>query len=374
LSPLLKKAVLFLAGALYVASFAARADYTAMVSPSAVLVTNFQGWGSSLCWWANVVGGYSNRQDYINLAFKQLKLNIVRYNIGGGENPNLTNTITNYRALMQGFEPTNGVWNWNADQNQRWVLRTAVAMGANLVDAFANSPPWWMTVSGSVTGASGGTNNLQVAYENTFAVYLATVVSNLTVLDGVHFNYVTPMNEPTDAWTYDNGKQEGCHMSATQQSAVVGYLGTQINLMAPSVGIDAPEDYSEQDSINDLNSYGSGPLASVALVSTHTYSANNPSGLKSLAASMGRPLWVTEYGDGDGTGLTMAQRIHNDITGTGANAWIYWQVVDNAGGWGFLYNPLTTNILGFDTVYTIKSFMSWASTANSSGPAAISSA
>ena len=54
------------------------------------------------------------------------------------------------------------MWNWNADQNQRWVLRQALALGANWVDAYANSPPWWMTVSGSVTGAVGGTNNLNV--------------------------------------------------------------------------------------------------------------------------------------------------------------------------------------------------------------------
>ena len=48
--------------------------------------------------------------------------------------------------------------------------------------------------------------------------YLATVVSNLTVLDGVHFNYLTPMNEPVgSAWNYTNESQEGCDMSRSQQ-------------------------------------------------------------------------------------------------------------------------------------------------------------
>ena len=74
-----------------------------------------------------------------------------------------------------------------------------------------------------------------------------------------------------------------------------------------------------------------------------------------MPASLGRPLWVSEYGDSDGTGLTMARRIHDDITGMGARAWVYWQVVDNASGWGFLYNPLTTNSDGgFTTNYTIN--------------------
>lgn len=60
-----------------------RADYTATVNPNSILVTNFLGWGTSLCWWANVIGGYANRTAYVDLAFSQLKLNIVRYNIGG---------------------------------------------------------------------------------------------------------------------------------------------------------------------------------------------------------------------------------------------------------------------------------------------------
>ena len=143
------------------------------------------------------------------------------------------------------------------------------------------------------------------------------MVSHLTVLDGVHFNYLTPMNEPTDAWEYDNGKQEGCHMSPRQQSRVVSALAAQLNISAPTVGIDAPEDYSEQDTINDFGSYSSGSLADVAPVTTHTYDANNPSGLKNEAARLGRPLWVSEYGDGDATGLIMAKRIHDDISGIG---------------------------------------------------------
>lgn len=321
------------------------AGYTATVSPATVLVTNYEGWGTSLCWWANVVGGYTNAQEYCDLAFYDLELNIVRYNIGGGENPSLTNTITNYRAIMQGFEPTNGIWNWNADTNQRYVLRQAIAQGANLVDAFANSPPWWMTVSGSVTGNTSSTaslnDNLQTAYEVPFAIYLATVVSNLTVLDGVHFNYCTPMNEPVGTdWKYANGKQEGCNIDPGQQARLVNDLRVQMNALAPSVGIDAAEDYSESQTLTDLESYTNGAFPNVALISTHTYSANDAGPLESVALSSGKRLWVAEYGDGDGSGLTMAQHIHDDISGMGASAWIYWQVVDNAGGWGFLYNPL----------------------------------
>lgn len=342
-----------LAALLLAFPISSRGDYTATVNPNSVIVTNYLGWGVSLCWWANVVGSYANRDQYADLAFTQLKLNIVRYNIGGGENPAL-NILTSYRAKMQGFEPTNGVWNWNADLNQRWMLRTALARGANLVDAFANSPPWWMTVSGSVTGAVGGTNNLQVAYQNDFATYLATVVSNLTVLDGVHFDYVTPINEPSGSWSYGK-QQEGCHMSTAQQAPVLNALRSALNTSLPSAGMDALEDVDPYQSLNDLNSYTSATLNNIALCTTHTYGVNGSSGLGSKVSSLGKSLWVSEYGDGDATGLTMAQRIHNDITLMGLRAWCYWQVVDSTGGWGFLYNPLTTNSSGgFTTNYTIN--------------------
>ena len=317
----------------------AQTSINAEVDPRFVLVTNFEGWGTSLCWWANVTGGYANRSSYAALAFITLKLNIVRYNIGGGENPGIPNTME-YRAQMPGFEPANGVWNWNADANQRWMLKQAVALGANRVVAFANSPPWWMTVSGSVTGSANGTdNNLQTGYETNFANYLATVVSNLTVLDGVHFDLVTPINEPAAGWWKLGGRQEGCHTDASQQARVVNNLRAALNAQHLAAGIDASEDNDEQDTINSINTYGSGQT-NVALIASHTYGANNPAGLRNLAAGLRKPAWVSEYGDGDGTGITMARRIHDDITGMWVRAWVYWQVVDNGGGWGLLYNPL----------------------------------
>ena len=317
---------------------AAAAQYTSLVDPNQTLVDNFVGWGTSLCWWANVCGGYSNRNTYAALAFTTLGLNIVRYNIGGGENPNIANTME-YRAQMPGFEPTNGIWNWNADQNQRWMLRQAVALGANHVVAFANSPPWWMTVSGSVTGSTNGTSdNLQSGYETNFAQYLATVVSHLTASDGVTFNLVTPMNEPDGSWWVYGGSQEGCHMDPSQQARMVNDLRAALTAQNLSPGIDASEDTDEQDTINAVSSYSSAET-NVTIVASHTYSANNPAGLQSLAQSLGVPDWISEYSDGDGTGITMARRIHDDITQAGVSAWTYWQVVDNYGGWGLLYNP-----------------------------------
>ena len=309
------------------------------VDPGSVLVDNFTGWGTSLCWWANVVGGYANREAYAQLAFStnNLGLNLVRYNIGGGENPGISNTME-FRAQMQGFEPANGVWNWNADQNQRWMLKRAVQLGVNRVVAFANSPPYWMTVSGSVTGSTNGTSdNLQTSFETNFASYLATVISNLTVLDGVHFDVATPMNEPTGSWWVYGGRQEGCHMGAAQQARVVNDLRAALTVQKLTTAIDASEDTDEQDTINSVNSYGSAQT-NLTILASHTYGANNPSGLRNLALSLHLPDWISEYGDGDATGITMARRIHDDITQAQVQAWTYWQVMDGLSGWAMIRN------------------------------------
>src|SRR5579862_3436251 len=46
-------------------------------------------------------------------------------------------------------------------------------------------------------------------------------------------------------------------------------------------------------------------------------------------------LWMSEYGDGDASGMEMAHEIVRDIRDMQAQAWVYWQVIDG-GGWGCL--------------------------------------
>ena len=84
----------------------------------------------------------------------------MRYNIGGGENPQYLPPNTpylQYRAQVPGFlASSTAQYDWTQDANQRWVLQQGILKGVNIQEAFSNSPPWWMTNSGSVTGAAGG--------------------------------------------------------------------------------------------------------------------------------------------------------------------------------------------------------------------------
>lgn len=83
-------------------------DTTISVSPLNASVMNggkFEGWGTSLCWWANRVG-YSDKlaQLTADLFFGEdgLRLNIMRYNIGGGDDPE-HNHITRTDSEVPGW-------------------------------------------------------------------------------------------------------------------------------------------------------------------------------------------------------------------------------------------------------------------------------
>lgn len=72
----------------------------------------FEGWGTSLCWWANALGRWEGpkKQEVLKLLFDEeegLGLNIVRYNIGGGINPDELKNMRTY-ADIPSFQPEPG--------------------------------------------------------------------------------------------------------------------------------------------------------------------------------------------------------------------------------------------------------------------------
>ncbi len=327
----------------------ARADYTAVVDPS-VRYQTWQGWGTSLAWWAKVVGGFPEpaRSDFMDKAFdpvKGLGLNVVRYNVGGGENPQYVapnKSFLSFRAAVPGYEPSPGTWDWTADANQRWVLREAMKRGANQVEAFANSPPWWMTRSGSVTGNRGGADNLKPEDDAPFADYLATVAKHFQDAWGITFRDVEPLNEPSGGWGFGGGNtsQEGCHVDRLHQNDLVKATGAALTRLGVArVSVSASDECVIGDA--DLMSAVYDPVALSALskINTHSYGGGDRTQLWNFANSRGKDLWLSEYGDGDASGMQMSRQILMDVRGLHPTAWVYWQVVDG-GGWGLLTNPL----------------------------------
>src|SRR5690606_7055421 len=165
----------------------------------------FEGWGVSLGWWANGVGRWNEPErariaGWIADPDTGLGYTLFRYNIGGGEAPGHDH-MRRY-GDVPGYKPTEtGPYDWSADASQRRVVADLAAGRTGLVwEAFANSPPWWMTKSGCAAGNVDGSDNLKPEYFDDFADYLADVVKKFHDDWGVTFRTVTPFNEPSARW------------------------------------------------------------------------------------------------------------------------------------------------------------------------------
>jgi O-glycosyl hydrolase len=315
-----------------------------------------EGWGTSLAWFAHVLGGapLPVRTRVANLLFDRhggLGLTVVRYNIGGGENPKFD--FMQYRARIPGYEPRPGVFDWHADRRQRWFLNAAIARGANQVEAFSNSPPYWMTVSGSVTGSVGGyLNNLKPTDYRAFAQYLADVVQHFAASWHISFRTVEPFNEPASVWWMFGGDQEGAHFSEASQEAVIKDLASALSKRHLLTAIAAPDDYSIDETLRTVEGYSPSVLQDIREINTHGYSGTERTQLHQLAARLGKDLWLSEYGNGQTSGLEMSEQILLDMRQLQPTAWVYWQAVDMSGsGWGMLQSPLNTP---GDHTFTIK--------------------
>ena len=312
----------------------------------------FEGWGTSLCWFGNVVGGYGdeNREAIADLLFdleKGIGLNMVRYNIGGGDAP--SHNHMGAGREMEGFKPSeDGAYDWDADPRQRWMLEAAIARIAPnefIGEAFSNSPPWWMTVSGCASGNSGTVNNLRDEMVDDFAIYLTDVVKHFKDEWGILFRTVEPLNEPNADWWGANGGQEGCHVGRTQQGQVILALRSALDDADLSdVMVAAPDESGIDETIDTYNSYSAGVKAALFQINTHIYGGSKRTTLRDLAQSEGKNLWSSEV-DGSGApapfdqwthdhddiapGIDIANRVIMDVNDMGVNGWVFWQAVES---------------------------------------------
>ena len=331
----------------------AHAQARATVAPDpSIQFQRFQGWGTSLAWWAKVIGGFPEpaRTDYLDRAFdlkKGLGLNVVRYNIGGGENPLYiapNKQFIEYRGLVPSFQPEPGKWDWNADANQRYVLQFAIAKGADQLEAFSNSPPHWMTHSGSASGNHGGTDNLKPEFDRAFADYLAEVVRHFRDTWKINFRDLSPLNEPSADWWKFGNHQEGCHFDPPHQNAIIKETIAALRRRGLQTPVSASDESFISQGVDTLPFYDAQALAGMDKLNVHSYGGGDRTRLANFARSQSKDLWLSEYGDGDASGLTMSRRILEDMHGLHPSSWSYWQVVDNAAGWGFLKNPMLDEV------------------------------
>jgi len=307
----------------------------------------FEGWGTSLAWFANVVGkGSTERKERMaDLLFDEqqgLGLNIVRYNIGGGENPNIPVTLEPRACIPGLYTSTHQVNSLSLEQDsgQLWFLHAAVKRGVDKFEVFSNSPPYFMTKSGSVTGANcSQENNLREDQVDIFTEYLCKSTQLLEDSCSLKCTSIEPFNEPISSWWKFGGRQEGCYFDCPLQEKTINSLYERISKSELSCcGIAAPDTYSTEEARTLVNSYSMQTLSQLARINTHTYSAKERKKLSEVCVQKGKELWVSEYGDNDNSGITLAHTIIADLKELNPSAWIYWQAIEDssAPSWGFL--------------------------------------
>jgi O-glycosyl hydrolase len=339
-----------------------------VTSPAAISVTinpfdkrqSIDGWGGSLCWWANITGGYSDEKiaqicNWITSPVSGLNMNIFRFNIGGGDTPDHKHMRTD-GGNMPGYKDSlTAQYNWKSDANQRKILQRLIAarianVGVNDVTiiGFSNSPPWWMTVSGCASGSVDGlSTNLKVDMFDEFADYLTEVTRYYHDSLQITFNNLEPFNEPFSNWWKANGGQEGCRFTQDDQHKMIRvlYAKMQQKNMLSYCTISAMDANSIDEEYNGLVGYqNAGDLLSkISRIDVHSYAGTKRAEIASLARANNLPIWQSESGPLSIGGsprfqmLTVCDRVITDFKELNCKAWIDWQLAaDNSPQWGLL--------------------------------------
>lgn len=358
---------------------------------------SFEGWGTSLVWFANATGDYPPdvREKLAKLLFDDdgLALNIARYNIGGGNAPDVTDYLRAGGAVEGWWKAPEGTtrtdtdwwsaddpadWNKDADATQRWWVER-IKNDIDRWETFSNSPPWFMTESGYVSGGfNAGTDQLKADSVDDFAAYLAGATRRLEKAEGIEVDTVDPFNEPnTGYWSTRldadgrpvGGRQEGAHIGPALQQKVLAALAPALKEAKVKAEISAMDETNPGIFATNWNSYSQESKDLVGQMNVHTYGTGQRTTVRDLAKAADKPLWMSEvegdWGDGQSftdmrPGLGLAQQIVNDLRELEPEAWVFWQPVEDydnmkpggesakGGNWGSI--QLSFSCTGADTL------------------------
>jgi O-glycosyl hydrolase len=326
----------------------------------------FEGWGASLAWMAEATGGYPDqiRTKLADMVFGADGLNftIARFNIGGGNAPDVPNYLRAGGAVPGWWQAPAGTtrndkdwwtpsdpreFNAAADPNQRWWV-DRIKKRVTRWETFSNSPPYFHTVSGYVSGGfNPNAEQLRTDKIGDYTAYLAKVTKTLERAHGITVASVDPFNEPnTGYWrttlgTDGNptgGRQEGAHIGPGLQSQVIPAMTQALSSAGSRAVVSAPDETNPDLFAVDWNGWSPASRAQVGQLNVHTYGTGNRSVPRDIAKGAAKPLWMSEVGGSwldrqDFTsmdpGLGMAAQITGDLRELEPRTWISWQPIED---------------------------------------------
>lgn len=342
-------------------------------------VQQIRNFGASGCWFSEEIGKKwpeAKKQRMAELLFsrsfdsngqpKGIGLSAFRYNIGAGTaEQGDTGGIREPRHRVECFLSPNGHYDWNKQQGYTWMLQQARKYGVENLIAFVNSPPVQFTKNGlGYKLDKDGSTNLRPDKYIDYGNFLAEVIKHFDQ-SGLHFNYISPVNEPQWDWTGTKSfaKQEGSPwtneeiyeaVKALNSSLASQKLSTKIliteagmlNYLYASNARASRQIANFWDSKSPL--YIGGLSNATGFVEGHGYfTENSDASLINTRRSLkdtlkkydGLEYWQSEYcmlGDGFkenkkmpgrsaiDCALFLAKVIHHDLTTGNATAWHYW--------------------------------------------------
>jgi len=297
-------------------------------------------------------------------------LSVWRFNLGAGSAEQGRESQIQPGTRTECFLTKDGTYNWNKQAGQRKFLRMAKQRGVPHFLAFLNSAPVYFTQNGLATNTGrGGTFNLREDCYDDFARFIATSLKGIENHDGIHFDYICPVNEPDGHWNWQGPKQEGSPATNREIARLVQetskefkkqHVNTQILVNESSdirclLGIYKTNwergnhirtFFSKDSTMTYLGNTRNVPR----LLLGHSYWTNTPipymreirEQLRDSLAHYGLKFWQTELcimnndeeiGGGGGydftmkTALYVARVIHHDLVFANAESWSWWRAV-----------------------------------------------
>ena len=111
----------------------------------------YEGIGASGAWWAQIVGGWDNKDEngeeirnvISRLLYSKTEgigMDIYRYNIGGGSAHSGNGEYSDFARRTESFDAGDGKYDFTRDKNAVYMMNQAVKDGAGEVILFVNSP------------------------------------------------------------------------------------------------------------------------------------------------------------------------------------------------------------------------------------------
>jgi O-glycosyl hydrolase len=348
--------------------------------------------GASDAWSMQTIGLWPDTAEQVKIADwlfsldtdaqgqpRGIGLSLWRFNLGAGSAEQGRESQINRSTRTECFLQPDGTYDWTRQQGQRRFLQLAKERGVPHFLVFLNSPPVYFTQNGLATNTGrDGTLNLRPDCYDRFAQFMATALRGLEEHDGIHFDYICPVNEPDGHWNWQGPKQEGSPATNREIARLAKALNSQFTAR-PKVAcyqrdarihnsqILVPEssdlrcllgiyktDWQRGNTIRTLFSPDStatylGDVPHVPrIILGHSYWTNTPipymkkvrEELRDTCRHYGVKFWQSELcimsndeeiGGGGGydftmkTALYVARVIHHDLCYADAESWSWWR-------------------------------------------------